>query len=297
MARLLLIDDDPVRGALLGVLERQGFEVRAVTAGRLAPGVDLDGSDVAVVDLRLPDVRGLAAIERIRAASTVPILVVSSSRQADTVTRALEAGADDVLIKPFRLADLEERLQGVLRHRGADADADGLVAGDLHVDFEGLCARRSSGDVRLTPTEWKVLHSLARAQGRVVSHGALARSVWGDAEPRQSRDALRVHVGSLRAKLCSPVAEGVDLIRTEPGIGYRLAPTTRGGRATDAPTAPDPGLRQDLVAAMAAVRVIAGMLDPALDLSQPARAEAGERLGDAVETLARLVAEAADRLP
>lgn len=296
MARLLLIDDDPVRGALLGVLERQGFEVRAVTAREVDPRLDVDGRELVVVDLRLPDVGGLAAIERIRATSRVPIVVVSSSRQADTATRALEAGADDVLIKPFRLADLRERLLGALRLREGDGDADGLIAGDLHVDFASLCARRSGTDVRLTPTEWRVLHSLARARGRVVSHPALARSVWGDAEPRQSRDALRVHVGSLRAKLSSPLAAGPDLIRTEPGIGYRLAPTTAGGGDTGAPTG-DPRLRQELLAAMAAVRVIAGMLDPGLELSQSARDEAGQHLGEAVEALARLVADAADRLP
>jgi two-component system KDP operon response regulator KdpE len=221
-ARILVIDDEPqIHRFLKPALEAAGFTVeRADTA---AEGLRLAATrapDAVLLDLGLPDLDGQEALSRLRAFSRVPVLVISARDREDEKIRALDAGADDFVEKPFALGELLARLRACLR-RGLAAEGAGEPwrGADVEVDLTRRRVVVAGAEVALSPREFALLALLVRNAGRVVTHRQLLTAVWG---PAHAEDVqyLRVYVGHLRTKLG---ASGASLIRTEAGIGYRLA--------------------------------------------------------------------------
>lgn len=223
---IVLIEDEPeIRRFLRATLTGQGYRLFEADTG--AAGLIEAASrqpEVIVVDLGLPDMDGLAVIRRLREWTEAPIIVLSArGRERDKVT-ALDAGADDYVSKPFSAGELLARIRVALRHvAGAsheDADATFTVGGitvDLlrrHVHVDGV-------EVRLTPIEYKLLTTLIRHAGKVVTHQQLLRDVWGPSHTDQPH-YVRVYMGHLRHKLEAEPARP-RYLTTEPGVGYRLA--------------------------------------------------------------------------
>ena len=230
--RVLVVDDEaPIRRFLRATLAARGYvvdEVETLAAARLA--CTGKPPDVVLLDLGLPDGDGIDLVREVRGWSTLPIVVLSARGDEANKVAALDAGADDYLTKPFGVPELLARLRVALRHRAVaaaeepvcemkDADGTGLV-----IDLANHRCRRldrgTATDVKLTPTEFRLLAVLARHPGKVLTHTFLLREVWG---PRHDGDVayLRVFMGQLRQKLENEPARPRWLL-TEPGVGYRL---------------------------------------------------------------------------
>ena len=220
--RILVIDDEPqIHRFLKPALETGGYEVERATSA--AEGLRLAGlrpPAAILLDLGLPDENGQETLVKLRALTHAPILVISARDEDAEKVQALDAGADDYVEKPFALSELLARLRACLRRALVQ---DGVVqpfrSDGLLVD---LLARRvwvDEAELVLTPREYDLLAALVRNAGRVITHQQLLRMVWG---PKHTEDTqyLRVHLSHLRQKL-GPV--GSKLIRTEPGVGYRLS--------------------------------------------------------------------------
>ena len=221
---IVLIEDEPeIRRFLRATLNGQGYRLFEATTGAL--GLVEAASrqpDVVIVDLGLPDVDGLEVIRRLREWSAVPIIVLSARGQERDKVTALDAGADDYVAKPFGAGELLARIRVALRHAaGASHDADGtFVVGELGVDLLHRRVHVRGAEVRLTPIEYKLLATLVRHAGKVVTHQQLLREVWGPSHTDQGH-YVRVYLGHLRHKLEAEPARPRYLL-TEPGVGYRL---------------------------------------------------------------------------
>ncbi len=225
-ARILVIDDEPqIHRFLKPALEAAGFLVeRAETA---AEGLRLAATrapDAILLDLGLPDLDGQEALARLRAFSRVPVVIVSARDREEDKIRALDAGADDYVEKPFAMGELLARLRACLRRGLAEEGAgEPWRAADVIVDLARRRVEVAGAEVALSPREFALLALLVRNAGRVVTHRQLLTGVWGTAHAEDVQ-YLRVYVGHLRGKLGSA---GAGLIRTEAGIGYRLAESDR----------------------------------------------------------------------
>lgn len=220
--KILIAEDDPqlVR-ALRITLAAHGYDV--VTAVDGAAAVVLAAQthpDVIMVDLGMPKLDGMQVIAALRGWTQVPILVVSGrTGSADTV-RALDAGADDYVTKPFQIDELLARLRALTRRGGAGV-TDAVVAfADVEIDLSARAVTRAGRRVRLTPTEWRMLEFLARHPGALVSRQTLLREIWGT-EPASDTGYLRLYISQLRKKLEPSPSHPVHLV-TEAGMGYRL---------------------------------------------------------------------------
>jgi two-component system KDP operon response regulator KdpE len=221
---VLLIEDEPqVRRFLRSSLEPT--ECRLLEAGTGEAGLDLAASrhqDVILLDLGLPDLDGLEVTRRLREWTTTPIIVLSARGQEHDKVAALDAGADDYLTKPFGLPELMARIRVAKRHAQERGDKKEAVLdlGDLRVDLANRVVTLGGAEVRLTPIEYKLLATLARRVGQVLTYQQLLKEVWG---PRYStqRQYLHVYMGHLRAKLEHDPARPRFLV-TESGVGYRL---------------------------------------------------------------------------
>jgi two-component system KDP operon response regulator KdpE len=220
--RVLVIDDEPqiVRG-LKVILRSAGYAVEsAATKADAMSALAARPPDAMVLDLVLPDGRGVEICEEVRRWSRLPILVLSALGDEREKVRALDAGADDYVTKPFGTDELLARLRAVLR-RSAEAGGSPLVEiGDLVVDLHDRQVTLAGREVHLTPIEFDLLRVLAQHRGRLVTQRQLLREVWGP-EYSEETHYLRVHVAHIRAKLESDPSRPRSLI-TEPGVGYRL---------------------------------------------------------------------------
>ncbi len=222
--RVLVVDDEPqIVRALKVVLREAGFE--AVPAETASEALDLAAvrpPDAAIVDLVLPDGDGVEVTRRLREWSEMPILVLSAVGEEEQKVRALEAGADDYITKPFGTRELVARLQAALR-RAAPADGEPSIAVDgLEIDLAGRVVLRESQPVHLTPIEFELLRVLVRNRGRLMTHRKLLAEVWGP-EYVDDIQPLRTHIARLRAKIEPQGAEGPRYIVTDPGVGYRFS--------------------------------------------------------------------------
>jgi two-component system, OmpR family, KDP operon response regulator KdpE len=224
-ALILLIEDQPqMRRFVTATLRAHQYQV--VEAGSAREGLAQAAGrnpDVILLDLGLPDRDGLEVTREIRRSARMPIIVISARGQESDKVAALDLGADDYLTKPFGVSELMARIRVALRHsHPKDGDGtDGVFeAGDLRVDLGRRRVLRDGSEAHLTPTEYKLLVSLVRNAGRVVTHRQLLREVWGANYAEQSH-YLRVYMAQLRHKLERDPTRP-RLFLTEPGVGYRL---------------------------------------------------------------------------
>jgi two-component system, OmpR family, KDP operon response regulator KdpE len=221
--RVLVCDDEPqILRALRVVLREAGFDVvPAATAEEALDRAALQPPDAAIVDLVLPDGDGIAVCRSLREWSRMPIVVLSAVGDEGEKVRALEAGADDYVVKPFAPRELVARLQAVLRRAGDGPGEPAIVADGLEIDLAARTVRRDGAEVHLTPIEFGLLRALARQRGRLMTHRSLLVEVWGPAHENDTQ-VLRTHIANLRRKL-EPPGEPPRYIRTDPGVGYRFA--------------------------------------------------------------------------
>jgi two-component system KDP operon response regulator KdpE len=224
--RVLIVDDEPqFLRALSTNLRGAGYEVdTAATAADALAAAPLRPPDAVILDLLLPDGSGRDVCRELRTWSKAPIILVSAVGDDDEKIAALDAGADDYVTKPFAIDELLARLRAVLRRVGSPADPV-LDVGPISVDLERSAVTVSGEPVHLTPHEFKILRLLALNEGKLLTHRAILREVWGPAYGDES-NYLHVYVSQLRRKL-EPDPARPRYLLTESGAGYRLvAPAT-----------------------------------------------------------------------
>jgi two-component system KDP operon response regulator KdpE len=239
-ARILAVDDElQILRAVRVILRSAGYEV--LTAVTMEEALDQAASsriDAALVDLLLPDGDGIELTTRLRTWSTMPLIMLSAVGEEEEKIRALSAGADDYITKPFGPRELVARIEAVLRRasseRGSGSGSGTVAAAGLEVDVVAHIVRRDGKEVHLTPTEFALLRVLMTNPGRLMTHRSLLVEGWG---PDHAEDVavLRGQIANLRRKLEPSTSPPRRYIRTEPGIGYRFDPKWRPGRL--APTA------------------------------------------------------------
>jgi len=222
--RILIIDDEPnILGTLAPLLRARGYEAfTAMNARAAREAVDRDKPDLIVLDLGLPDIDGVDLCAEIRDAVNVPIVVLSARGAEGDKVRALDVGADDYVTKPFGAEELLARIRAALRRSDAPRPpSEPIVLGGLTIDRERFRVLRDGEEVRLTPKEFELLTYLAQHPGRVLTHRAILKAIWGTNAVDQP-EHLRVLIGSLRKKIeTNPSAP--KYILTEPWVGYRFA--------------------------------------------------------------------------
>ena len=221
---VLLIEDEPqMRRFLRAALGTQPYElVEAPTAREGLAQAASRVPDLVLLDLGLPDADGLDVTRRLREWSRAPIIVISARGQERDKVAALDAGADDYLTKPFGVEELLARMRVALRHaaRGVEGEGPVFEACAVRVDLARRQVLRAGQEVHLTPNEYKLLATLVRHAGKVLTHRLLLKEVWGMNAINQTH-YLRVYVTQLRHKLEADPTQPRLLI-TEPGVGYRL---------------------------------------------------------------------------
>ena len=222
MSKVLVVDDEPqIRRALRTSLEAHGYEVFTVGTGEegVVGAADL-APDLVLLDLGLPDVDGTEVIRRIRAFSDVPVIILSVRESQLDKVKALDAGADDYVTKPFGMEELLARARAAMRRALADEPAPALLDfGTLHVDLARRLVHSRAEPVHLTPTEYGLLEAFVTNPGKLLTHQWLLRRVWGQGYGTET-SYLRTYVRTLRKKLGDDAA-APGLITTEPGVGYR----------------------------------------------------------------------------
>jgi two-component system KDP operon response regulator KdpE len=220
--RVLVVDDEQqILRTLRVILREAGFEAIPASTGEEAlDQAALHHPEAAIIDLLLPDFDGVELSRRLREWSEIPLIVLSAVGEEDAKVRALAAGADDYVTKPFGPRELVARLQANLRRTAPDPEEAEIRVDGLEVDLARRTVRVDGDEVHLTPTEFDLLRLLVRNRGRLMTHRDLLTSVWG---PGYSDDTqvLRAHIANLRRKI--EPSEGRRYIRTDPGVGYRFA--------------------------------------------------------------------------
>ena len=220
--RVLVCDDEPqILRALRVILRDAGYEAVSAASGEEA----LDRAAVkppaaAILDLMLPDLDGVEVTKRLREWSEMPIIVLSAVGEEESKVRALAAGADDYVTKPFGPPELVARLEAVLRRATPKVSEPVIVAEGLEIDLAAHAVHRDGQPIHLTPTEFELLRVLAQNRGRLMTHRSLLVEVWGP-EYTEDFQVLRAHIANLRRKIEPP--DGPMFIRTDPGVGYRFA--------------------------------------------------------------------------
>ncbi len=224
---LLVEDNHDIAAMLCDHLELSGYEVDYAADG--VTGLHLavtGGFDAIILDLMLPGMDGLDVCRKYRQESggDTPILMLTARDTLEDKVAGLDAGADDYLVKPFELPELDARLRAMLRRAGGDVAATVLKVGDLEFDTGSLRVRRAGQPIALTPIGMKLLMALMKASPRVLDRRALEREAWGDIVP--DSDALRSHLYNLRKAIDKPFDK--PLLQNVTGMGYRLAESDDG---------------------------------------------------------------------
>ena len=229
-ARILLVDDEvSIQRTVAPLLRARGYDVESATTGTDALRVQADRpADLIVLDLGLPDLEGTEVCRRIRAESTVPIIILSArGAEADKVN-ALDLGADDYVTKPFGPEELLARIRVALRRVTTPDTVDtGLFrAGDLAVDYDRRRVLRDGTEIRLTPKEFELLSLLARNHDRVLTHRVILKAVWGPNAVEQP-EHLWTLIAQLRKKI-EPDPSKPRYLLSEPWVGYRFDTESQG---------------------------------------------------------------------
>ena len=227
MRTILVVDDEPqLLRALQVNLHAEGYQVLTALDGTTAlQHAASNHPDLIVLDLGLPDINGVDVITKIRRSSSTPIIVLSARHGSVDKVRALDAGADDYVTKPFGLNELLARLRVAERRLGtSDGDDQALTVdvGDFKVDLANRKVTRDGAPVRLTPREWAILQLLVRNPGRLITQQQMLARIWGPGYDGETH-YLRVYMGQLRRKLEADPARPRHLL-TEAGMGYRFEP-------------------------------------------------------------------------
>jgi two-component system KDP operon response regulator KdpE len=220
--RVLVVDDEPqILRALRVVLRDAGFEAMPASTAREA--LDLAAvhpPDAAIIDLVLPDGDGIGVTSALREWTQAPIIVLSAVGEEDEKVRALQAGADDYVTKPFGPRELVARLQAALRRAAPDPGEPVLRADGLELDLAARVVRLDGREIHLTPIEYGLLTALMTKRGRLLTHRTLLVEVWGPAYAEDTA-TLRTHIANLRRKI--EPGGSRRFIRTDPGVGYRFS--------------------------------------------------------------------------
>jgi two-component system KDP operon response regulator KdpE len=223
-AKVLIVDDEPSILTTMGPLLRsRGYDVVTAVNGRGAiESVERDKPDLIVLDLGLPDVDGIEVCRIVREHSVTPIVVLSARGAEGDKVRALDTGADDYVTKPFGAEELTARIRAALRRADSALSAsEPIVRGSLVIDRERFRVLRDGEEVRLTPKEFELLLFFAQRPGRVLTHRAILKTIWGPNAGDQP-EHLRVLVAALRKKI-EQNPSSPKYILTEPWVGYRFA--------------------------------------------------------------------------
>jgi two-component system KDP operon response regulator KdpE len=222
VTRVLLVDDDPTLLRALSInLKARSYDVQAAPTG--AAGLLLAAKqppDLVVLDLGLPDMDGTEVIAGLRGWTQVPILVLSARDGQAAKVAALDAGADDYVVKPFGMDELLARMRAALRRAAGEQGQPVVVTPDFTIDLAAKRVDRDGVEVRLTATEWHLLELLTRHANRTVEHRRLLEQVWGPAYVDQA-NYLRVYIAALRRKL-EPDPRHPRYLITASGLGYRF---------------------------------------------------------------------------
>ncbi len=220
--KILVVDDEPpIRRLLRTGLATQDYVIAEAADARQAEAhLKSEKADLIVLDLGLPDRNGLDLLKDLRGGGVdVPVVVLSSRADEAGIVQALELGADDYVTKPFSMNELIARIKVALRHRLQEqGEKPVFKVGELTVDLVRRMVKLGDNEVKLSPREYEILRTLVKHAGRVLTHQALMREVWGGSADVQN---LRVHVRQLRQKI-EPDPEQPRYILTETGVGYRL---------------------------------------------------------------------------
>jgi two-component system, OmpR family, KDP operon response regulator KdpE len=220
--RILVVDDEPnILASVVPLLRSRGYDVFTAMNGRAAlEAVDRDTPDLVLLDLGLPDIDGVVVCSQIRETNNTPIVVLSARGAENDKVRALDAGADDYVTKPFGTEELLARIRVALRRVEALPSNEPIVRGGLTIDRERFRVVADGKEVRLTPKEFELLLYLAQHPGRVLTHRAILKAIWGP-QALDQPEHLRVLVASLRRKI-EPNPSTPQYILTEPWVGYRF---------------------------------------------------------------------------
>jgi two-component system KDP operon response regulator KdpE len=222
--RVLIVDDEPsILASMTALLRARGYDVSTAMSGRGALDVfERDRPDLIVLDLALGDIDGIEICRLIRDGSATPIIVLSARGKEPDKVAALDAGADDYVTKPFGTEELMARIRVALRRLEPAGAPEGQIArGDLVIDRDRRRVLRGGEEIRLTPKEFDLLLFFAQHPGRVLTHRAILKAIWGPHAVDQP-EHLRVLIGSLRRKIERDPARPRYLL-TEPWVGYRFA--------------------------------------------------------------------------
>ena len=218
---ILVVDDEPqITRVLRTSLSSHGYDIRVANDGETALEIMKDWSpDLVITDLAMPNMDGLELCRRLRTKTQIPIIVLSVRGEERTKVKALDAGADDYVTKPFGMEELLARIRAALRHQlQAQGERPIFKLGDLSVDLVRRIVRIGGEDVKLSPKEYELLRLLIQHAGKVLTHKFLLKELWSTSIDPQY---LRVYVRQLRNKI-EPNPARPQYILTETGIGYRL---------------------------------------------------------------------------
>jgi two-component system, OmpR family, KDP operon response regulator KdpE len=221
-AAILVIDDEvQIRRLLEITLESNQFKVSSADTAkeglRIAAG---HPPDLILLDLGLPDENGHSVLKKLREWYTNPILILSVQSSEEDIITALDNGANDYLVKPFRTGELLARIRSALRHAATEESEPVIDAGELQIDLVARTVKKNSEIVKLTATEYKLLALFAQHEGKVLTHQHLLRDIWGPGYINQSQ-YLRVFIAQLRKKIEADPNRPQYLL-TESGVGYRF---------------------------------------------------------------------------
>ncbi|RAP73181.1 response regulator [Paenibacillus montanisoli] len=222
-ARILIIDDEPqIRKLLKVTLQAHRFDIHEAEAGEAGIyQASIVHPDLIVLDLGLPDMSGMDVLRRIREWSSVPIIVLTAKEREEDKIAALDGGADDYVTKPFGMGELLARIRVALRHVASSVQEPVLRFGPLVIDLAQRLVELDGSRVKLTPTEYDLLKTLATNAGKVMTQRQLLQQVWGGHHYESDSHYLRIYIGHLRKKLEEDPTRP-RFIETEPGIGYRF---------------------------------------------------------------------------
>jgi two-component system KDP operon response regulator KdpE len=223
-ATILIVDDEPqIRRVMRTTLTSHGYSVVEAASGEEAlEKLRAERPDLIILDVNMPGISGIQTCAEIRTSSDVPIIMLTIRNSERDKVQALDAGADDYVVKPFGVQELMARIRAALRRSAPGDAAPPFLTDDLQIDFEKRVVMVKNNPVRLTPKEFELLRHLVANQGKTLGHRRLLQAVWGP-DYGEETEYLRVFINQLRKKI-EPDPRKPRYIHTEPWVGYKFNP-------------------------------------------------------------------------